>query len=402
MIKIFTSILLLVLSLSAKAAKPAKTPIEDGFWRFEMKTTYAVIPFVIKFKWKGKKLTGTLRNGKETIKLEDIYVKKDMIKIPLQNYENGLELEILNRKIMKGDFVRYNKNPEIRLPLHGKKGVQERYSGTYMDPAADYTGEWQVTLKEEDGKESQGIVILEQKGPKLNGTIMSVSGDFRYFEGYVNGELIEAASFDGVYNYVFKGRINKGYMEAAILANYYTKVNGLRDPKAALPDPYKQTQLNKISFTFQDINGKKVSLSDPQFKDKPVIVNFYGTWCPNCVDETNYLIPWYNENNKRGVEIIALAFERSLSEAEARMQLTKVVKKKNIPYTVLMAGTTAEDKPMDKIPGLKNFISFPTTIFLNKKHEVVKVHAGFTGPSTGKYFELWKKDFNANVDELLK
>ncbi len=399
MIKIFIAIVLLAVSFSSMAAK---RPIQEGFWRFEMKATYSVIPFVIEFKWKGKKLTGVLRNGKEKIALDDIELKKDKIKIPLQDYENGLELEILNSKTMKGDFVRYNKNPEVRTPVDGKKGDKELYSGKWLDPAANFSGEWAVTLKEEDGTESQGVVILEQKGSKLNGTIMSTTGDYRYFQGYVNGELFEAASFDGVYNYTFKGRINKGYMEASIMANWLTKVTGMKDKKAALPDPYKQTQLDKISFTFQNIDGQKVSLSDPQFKDKPVIVNFYGTWCPNCVDETNYLIPWYNENKKRGIEIIALAFERSLSEAEARMQLTKVVKKKNIPYTVLLAGSTSQDKPKDKIPGLKNFISFPTTVFLNKKHEVVKVHAGFTGPSTGKHFENWKKEFNANVDELLK
>lgn len=57
---------------------------------------------------------------------------------------------------------------------------------------------------------------------------------------------------------------------------------------------------------------------------------------------------------------------------------------------------------MEKIPGLKNFISFPTTVFLNKKHEVVKVHAGFTGPSTGAFFEKWKQEFNATVNELVK
>jgi hypothetical protein len=47
-------------------------------------------------------------------------------------------------------------------------------------------------------------------------------------------------------------------------------------------------------------------------------------------------------------------------------------------------------------------MSFPTTVFLNKKHEVVKVHAGFNGPSTGEFFETWKKEFNQTVDELLK
>lgn len=400
MIKIFCCFFLLILSVSASATRQV---IKEGPWRFEMKATYGVIPFVIDFKYKGKKLTGVLRNGKETIKLPEIDVKKDLIKIPLQHYENGLEFTIANKETLKGEFVRYNKSPEVRIPVSGTKGAKDRYSGTWQDPAADFSGEWSVTLEEEDGKKSQGVVILEQKGSKLNGTIMSPTGDFRYFEGYVNGELFEAASFDGVYNYVFKGRIEgKKKMEASIMANWITKISGNKDAKASLPDPYKQTQIEKMDFKFQDSDGRKISLSDAKFKDKPVVVNFFGTWCPNCIDETKYLVPWFKENQKRGVEIIGLAFERSLGEAEARMQLTRVVKKMKIPYTMLLAGSTSEDKPMDKIPGLKNFISFPTTVFLNKKHEVVKVHAGFTGPSTGKYFEEWKKEFNHNVDELLK
>jgi hypothetical protein len=116
----------------------------------------------------------------------------------------------------------------------------------------------------------------------------------------------------------------------------------------------------------------------------------------------NFLIPWYLKNAKRGVEIIALAFERSLSIEEATRQLLKVQKKLNVPYLILQAGSTSEDIPADKLPGLKNFISFPTTIFLNRKHEVVKVHAGFSGPSTGEYFEKWKEEFNQTVNQLLK
>ncbi len=398
MIKIFSLLLLFSVQLPLYSSTH---PIEEGSWRFEMKATYATIPFLIDFKFMGTKLTGTLKNGKESIPLTGITIKRGTIKIPLQHYQNGLELQIMNKEVMRGDFVRYNKNPEVRIPVEGRKG-NERYSGKWLKPAAKFDGEWAVTLKEEDGKTSQGVVILEQKDHKLHGTILSTTGDYRYFEGYVNGELFEAASFDGVYNYVFKGRVENHKMEASILANWITKVSGVKDSKAALPDPYKHTQLEKMAFKFPDLSGKMVSLDDPQFKDKPVIVNFYGTWCPNCIDETNYLIPWYNENKKRGIEIVALAFERSLSEADAKMQLKKVIKKMNIPFTVLLAGSTAEEKPMDKIPGLKNFISFPTTVFLNKKHEVVKIHAGFTGPSTGKFFENWKKEFNHDVDALLK
>ncbi|MFL5784683.1 MAG: TlpA disulfide reductase family protein [Bacteriovoracaceae bacterium] len=396
----FFALSLFVLSFSASAAK---RPIKEGPWRFEMKATYAVIPFVIEFKYRGEKLIGTLLNGKEKIPLRNIDIKKDLILVPLQHYENGLELTVQNDSTVKGDFVRYNKNPEVRNPVFGKVGKDSaRYTGNFEKPKAHFDGQWAVTLKEEDGKESKGIVLINQDGSRFTGTIMSPTGDYRYMEGYLNGELFEGASFDGVYNYVFKGRVEKHTMEAAIEANWLTKVTGNKDANAKMPDPYKETKLDKMAFKFGDIDGRKVTLEDPKFKDRAVIVTFFGSWCPNCIDETKYLIPWYHKNHMRGVEIVALAFERDLDEMHARMQLTKTVKKFKIPYTVLLAGSTTEDKPMDKIPTLKNFISFPTTVFLNKKHEVVKVHAGFNGPATGKFFEEWKVEFEKDVEGLLK
>jgi len=116
----------------------------------------------------------------------------------------------------------------------------------------------------------------------------------------------------------------------------------------------------------------------------------------------NYLIPWYAQNKQRGIEVVALAFERSVDLAEAKRQLKKVQKTKKVIYPLLLAGATAAEKPAEKIEGLENFISFPTTIFLNRKHEVIKVHAGFTGPSTGEFYERWQKEFNETVDTLLK
>lgn len=395
-------ILLLTLLLISLPALAAKRPIEPGAWRFEMRATYAVIPFVIDFKYQGNKLVGTLLNGKESIPLRDIHVKKNKIQIPLQHYENGLELEVKTRDLVLGDFVKYNKKPEFRIPVEGKRGPRERYSGKWLRPVRSLDGEWAVTLEEDDGKKSEGVLIFQQKGQRINGTVMSTTGDFRYFEGYVNGKFFEAASFDGVYNYAIKGEVSKDKIDGSILANWTIKFEGKKDPKAALPDPYKQTQLEKLDFTFPDIDGRKVSLKDERFRNKPVIVTFFGSWCPNCIDEANYLIPWYRKNKSRGVEIIALGFERSLTQAESRMQLTKIAKRLEMPFPVLLAGATAEDKPMDKIPGLKNFISFPTTVFLNRNHEVVKVHAGFTGPSTGKHFREWKKEFNRDVDGLLR
>lgn len=378
--------------------------LNTGPWRFEVRAAYGTIPFIIDIKKDNKNnYSGTLKNGKETIRLSEIKVSAEKIKIPLQTYEMSLEMSPPKKGAMEGFLIRHNKNPIVKTPAFAVHGVDERFPEEKSKPKVDLNGKWAITLEEEDTeKEYKGVMIFEQKGNELHGSILTPTGDYRYMEGFVSGKEFEAASFDGVYNYLVKGEVKDGKLKARILSSYRTVIEGKKNEKADLPDAYKQTQVEKLNFKFPDLKGKMVSLNDPQFKGKPVIIQFFGSWCPNCLDETNYLITWYNENKKRGIEILALAFERSLGPKEAKTQLLKTQKKMKIPYPLLIAGSTSQDKPAEKIPGIKNFISFPTTVFLNKNHEVVKVHAGFTGPSTGEFYETWKKEFNQTVDELLK
>lgn len=377
--------------------------LKTGTWRFEWKAGHATVPFIVEFQKKGDVYSGILKNGKENIKLDEIQVSDELIKIPLQNYEIDLQMDFPKKEgTMTGYWIRHNKNPKVTVPVFATYGETERFPEGKSKPRIDLNGRWAVTLTDSEDKKESGVIIFNQKGNDLSGSILTPTGDYRYMEGFVSGFEFEAASFDGMYNYIIKGRVKDGNLEANILANYKTKVTGVKDNKAELPDAYKQTQLESLAFEFPDLNDKKMSLDDPKFKNKPVIVQIFGSWCPNCMDEMNYLIPWYKENNKRGIEVVALAFERSLSPEDAKKQLLKTQKKKNVNYPLLIAGSTAEDKPMDKIKGLKNFISFPTTVFLNRKHEVVKVHAGFSGPSTGEFFDRWKKEFNQTVNELLK
>jgi thiol-disulfide isomerase/thioredoxin len=376
--------------------------LNTGPWRFELKTNYGAVPFIIHIQKKKSAYSGTLHNGQESIKLTGIQESKQGLKIPLQTYEISLEMDPPHNGRMNGYLVRHNKNPVVKLPVSAFHGQTERFPGEKSPAQINLAGRWSVSLLDDQDKKETGVVVFEQQGNKVSGSILTPTGDYRYLEGFVSGQEFEMASFDGVYNYLFKGKVVDGKLVANILSNYKTMVEGTRNEKADLPDAYKMTQVESVKFTFPDLNGKKVSLDDRVFANKPVIIQFFGSWCPNCLDETNYLIPWYEKNKSRGIEIIGLAFERSLSPEDAKKQLMKTKKKMGINYTLLMAGATSEDRPSQKIPGLKNFISFPTTVFINKKHEVVKVHAGFTGPSTGEFYQRWQQEFNKTVNELLK
>jgi len=53
------------------------------------------------------------------------------------------------------------------------------------------------------------------------------------------------------------------------------------------------------------------------------------------------------------------------------------------------------------LPALNGIAAFPTTLFIDRKGNVRKVHTGFSGPATGKFYDEFKKEFNRLIDQLV-
>jgi thiol-disulfide isomerase/thioredoxin len=62
----------------------------------------------------------------------------------------------------------------------------------------------------------------------------------------------------------------------------------------------------KVDFTLKDLDGKPVTLSD--FRGKWVIVNYWATWCPPCLEEIPDLVDLY-EDNRDTIMVLGIAFE---------------------------------------------------------------------------------------------
>ena len=174
-----------------------------------------------------------------------------------------------------------------------------------------------------------------------------------------------------------------------------------------MPDTTQRTQLkegeSRLNFSFKDINGKNVSINDEQFKNKVVVIQLMGSWCPNCMDESEFLKGFYAQYKDKGVEVIALAYELSLDETRSRTSLEKFINRFQITYPVLIAPATSSDpeKTEKTLPQLTPIRSFPTTIFIGKDGTVQQVHSGFYGPGTGAYHEAFKKEFYQIINRLL-
>jgi thiol-disulfide isomerase/thioredoxin len=82
-------------------------------------------------------------------------------------------------------------------------------------------------------------------------------------------------------------------------------------------------------FTLVDLQGKKVSLKD--YKGRPVLVNFWATWCAPCKLE----MPWFEEFRKKygpqGFEILGIA-----EDDAGKDEIAKAVKRINVSYPILL------------------------------------------------------------------
>jgi thiol-disulfide isomerase/thioredoxin len=129
-----------------------------------------------------------------------------------------------------------------------------------------------------------------------------------------------------------------------------------------------------------------------------------GTWCPNCLDETKFLVEYLKEHSNKKIAVIALAFEYAKTKEAAFKSIDRLRERIGVEYPVLLAQYGGIDKKLaqEKLPMLNHVFSFPTTIIVDKRGDVQKIYTGFNGPATGSIYDSFKKDFHNFILQLLE
>ena len=244
-------------------------------------------------------------------------------------------------------------------------------------------------------------------GSRAVGTFLTTTGDYRFLEGNVSGDSLFLSCFDGSHAFLFKAKINGDSISGDFWSGSHWQENwvGVRDESFSLPNPNELTFLKpgyeSIEFSFENLNGEVVSLTDENYQDKVVIVQLLGSWCPNCKDETAYLVSLYEKYNAQGLEIISLAFEKSDNKETNIRSLNRLRDHFNVPYEILLAGKASKTEAAEKLPMLNHVLSFPTAIFIDRTGKVRRIHTGFSGPGTGEYYQEFVEETNEFVTQLL-
>lgn len=396
--------LLALVAVATAACVHTSQKLQTGIWRGALKMkTGEELPFNFEVKDTVGKQQLSIINGAEHFLVPDVRLDGDSVFIHMPLFDSEFKLKQQDGKL-EGKWIKHLAQKDSELDFTATPGQAYRFFESHDKPAADVSGRWSAVFTS-DGVRDTTVGEFKQAGNKVTGTFLTTTGDYRYLEGAVNGDKLYLSCFDGGHAFLFSADVK----DSVTLKNGKFGTDtwvAVKNEKAKLPDAYSLTALKpgykKLEFTFKDIKGNKVSLSDDRFKNKVVIVQFMGSWCPNCMDETSYLVNYYKKYQPKGVEIVGLAYERTADFARSQKTLEQLKERFNIPYTLLITGYTNNKAETAKsLPMLANFVAFPTTIIIDKKGDVRKIHTGFSGPGTGEHYVEFVNEFEKLTDDLL-
>ena len=347
-------------------------------------------------------------NADEVILVNDINYAHDSVYIKMPVFEGFIVAKFSNGDNLKGFFK--NETLSRAVPFEAEANNTIRFEVANPEYNSNITGNWETVFSpntKEDTYIAKGI--FNQVANKVSGTFRTTTGDYRYLEGIMEGDQLKLSTFDGSHAFLFTAKVTDSTMEGVFYSGNHYKEPFIarRNEYFELPDEDQLTFLkegyDKVSFSFPDVSGKMVSLDDTRFKNKVVVIQIMGTWCPNCLDESKFYSEYYKNNQNKAIEFIALAFEYSKTPEAAFKNIVRLKENVGIKYPVLLAqyGSSSKTEAQEKLPMLDHILSYPTTIYIDKAGKVRKIHTGFNGPATGDKYIQFKGGFESFINDLL-
>ena len=346
-------------------------------------------------------------NGKEKIRVDEIYFGRDMktakdtILINFSIYDSYIKA-IVEERVMEGNWHVKNRN-NYSIPFVARHGQDYRFSQLKKKPKLDLSGKWECTFEVDTEDEYKAIGEFVQDGNHLEGTFITETGDYRFLQGTVQNEKVYLSVFDGAHAFLFEARILEDESLVGIFRSgkhYKTTWTGVRNKEFRLKDPNTLTYLKegfqKIEFNLPNPDGKLISLDDDNYRGKPTIIQILGSWCPNCRDETRFLTEYLKNEAPEDLRVIGISFEKHKDPDKAKKAIRNYITKMKVPYEIVWGGSSDKSEAVKTLPMLNEIISYPTMIFMDADGVVKKIHTGFSGPATSLYDEF-KKEFLENI-----
>ncbi|WP_416908050.1 MAG: peroxiredoxin family protein [Polymorphobacter sp.] len=374
----------------------------SGQWRVALDHPGGELPFGLEVSQAGGRAKAWLINPPERLAVEQVKVDGRTITLSFPSYSSQLVLTLGDDGKLSGraDIVR--STGPVTLKASGERGTW-RFTAKPAKAAVDLTGRWSLVRGPRGEK---GLAQFRQQGNVVTGSVQFPSGDTRYLAGEISGDTLRLSHFDGSSTGLWVAKLVGGKLDGEVFyatSRAATAWNAERAQGADLEAVMiEKPATDRLEFSFPDTSGKMVSLSDPRFKGKVVVITLGGAWCPNCHDEAKFLGPYYERRKKDGLEVISLNFEYGDNQARAFRQMDSFVRRYKLTYPHLLAGQPTPESTIKALGALGPVKVYPSTIFIGRDGKVREVHVGWAGPATGALNEKAKRDFDRYVSQLLR
>jgi peroxiredoxin len=400
----FVLLPILLFFATAQARAQQQQLVKPGMWTGVLKLNDSTdLPIAFVIKEEKDKTVLEIMNGSERIVATDVSLSNDSLNFHMPVFDSEFRCKNYFGSL-KGVWINRTRVKPQSIPFTAKQGFAPVAAAT---GSVDFSGKWEVTFSPGLADSSKAIGLFQAEGTKLSGTFLTESGDYRYLHGAAKGAMMQVSCFDGAHAYVFQAKLNKSGLQGDFYSGTsgHEKWIGVRNNSFELHNPDSLTFLKKdaaaLQFTFRNSEGVEVSLRDKRYANKVVLIQIMGTWCPNCMDETKFLAAEYERDKSKGLEIIALAFERTSDTARANANLRRLKLRYHAGYEFLLTGKTGNQQASEVLPMLNAVMAFPTTLYIDKKGRIRKIYTGFNGPATGNYFDQYKEEHERFLDKLL-
>lgn len=345
--------------------------------------------------------TLVVQNSSETVDFSIVY-SKDSIFIKSKVFE-GFIKGVLDDNKINGVFVIESLDRSVPFTSYMSNN---RFNIDFDDNKKLTLNRWKFVFNPNMDNSSFSVGIFNSIGQnEISATFRTTTGDYGYMHGGYKKNKIVLSTFNGSRAYLFEAEINNDSVEGVMYAGNHSKtiVKGVLDNDFELSNEYSLTSIKdrnqKFDFSFENTTGKLISIDDKFYDGKSMVIQLMGSWCSNCLDESKFYVDYINKNELNDIEFVALAFEYAKTKDNALNSILKLKKQLGINYPILLAQYGSSDKvrALEKFPMLNNIISYPTTIFLDKNKDVIKIHTGFNGPATGEKYTEFINEFNSTI-----
>ncbi len=387
-----------------------------GSWRAVLRSPGGELPFELRIRDNGGELQAVAVNGAEEAPFSSVRVEDHRVLLAFSFYDSEIVAE-RDGDHLSGHWRKVVPEGTSTLPFSARRLRPGEASTRFFTPArlakADSSGSvdgsWAVEFTDEDGTEvARGE--FAQNGARVTGTFLTPTGDYRFLEGVLVDRFLRLSAFDGGHAFLFHAELHE---DGTLSGDFWSRdtyhatwtARPAEDHETVLPDAWSLVGLTNrdghFGFEFPDLDGRLVSSNDDRFKNKVVLVNIFGSWCPNCNDKAPLLAGWHREYRDRGLEIVGLAYEFTGDPERDARQVRRYSERHAIEFPLLLAGLSDKREAGRTLADLSALIAYPTSVFIDREGVVRRIHTGFAGPGTGEHFLRLTAEFEELLEELL-